>query len=159
MRTFPVVKILVLWSFISNRWCASLKKQVKLLIPNRKVFGTWVSMRRKNKEHVAENRTRKSWDLCSGFSILKMTEHKWERESERDWKNVTYSEIWEVSGEEIGADFCRRWHWPSSFGCRWWLESSWVQLTISFFTQKQSFQLKILEQNRSFRFTRYYNLG
>ena len=31
-----------------------------------------------------------------------------ERERERDEKNVTYSEIWEVSGEEIGADFRRR---------------------------------------------------
>ena len=98
------------------------------------------------KKHAAENRTRKSWDLCSGFSILKMTEHKWERE--RDEKNVTYSEIWEVSGEEIGADFRRRWHWPRSFECRWWLESSWVQLTISFFTQKLFLSL-----------TRYYNLG
>ena len=71
-----------------------------------------------------------------------------ERERERDEKNVTYSEIWEVSGEEIGADFRRRWNWPRSFECRWWLESSWVQLTISFFTQKLVLSL-----------TRYYNLG
>ena len=35
------------------------------------------------KKHAAENRTRKSWDLCSGYSILKMTEHKWEREMKK----------------------------------------------------------------------------
>ena len=96
------------------------------------------------KKHAAENRTRKSWDLCSGFSILKMTEHKWEREMKK--RNLQ----WNLGGLRWRN---RGWFQPPVTLAKQFRVSLVTREFLSsthdiFFTQKLFLSL-----------TRYYNLG